>query len=231
MLCALALPLSAQEGEGYAFLNIANLIPGKEPCGINIGGEELRPGGLEGGAYTGWFMVKAGSKTMTITCGELDKASGSLQFVEGVANLVAIYLEPDKRKEPDGTPFPPKLRIKSFPAFDSRGYGLKFISLCPGANRFQIGPMKIDPEPFEAVNIPKWNGGAFEILRGGASIGKVSARSESGAFYLLVGTDHEDSYTSVLVSSNKQEVPEYLRKKETEAKPSTAPSIDSATEP
>jgi hypothetical protein len=231
MLWALALPVCAQEGQGYGFLNIANLIPGQEPCKITIGGEELVPKGLKGGAYTGWFMAKGGSKTISITCGELDKASGSIQLVEGVANLVAIYLEPDKRKEPDGTPFPPKVRIRSFPAYDTRGFGLQFVSLCPGENRFQLGPMKIEPKPFEPVKMPKWNGSGFEVLLNGNSIGKVNGNSESGAFYLLVGTDHKGAFASVLVSSNNQEVPGYLREKKTEAESSAAASQTPATEP
>ena len=213
------LPLSAQEGDGYGFLNIANLIPGDTPCKISIGGEELVSDGLKAGTYTGWFMVKTGSKKIEIKRGELDPASGSMQFVEGLGNLVAIYLEPDPRVKPDGKPYPPKIRIKSFPTFDSKGYGLRFVSLCPGENRFQIGNLKLDPKQFDPVKIPSWSGRGFEISRNGSSIGRVTGSSESGAFYLLVGSDQNGFHSSVLVSSNAQEVPEYLKPDKKKPKP------------
>lgn len=222
-LALLTLQLSAQEGDGYGFLNIANLIPGNEACEITIGGETLVPDGLESSSYTGWFMVRPGAKTLTVNLGELDKASGAIQIVEGAGNLIGIYLEPNKRLDSEGKPLPPKIRIKSFPTYDSRGFALKFVSLFPAESRFQLGSLKFEAEPFKPVEIPKWNGGGFEILQEGKSIGKASGSSESGSFYLLIGTDNKGAYASVLVSSNHQEVPGYLKPKKEEPKaPATA---------
>lgn len=205
-LCA-----SGQEGDGWGFLNIANLIPMAESCEISIGGETVVPDGLKGGDYTGWFMVKKGSKTISISLGELDESKGDIQIVEGAGNLIGIYLEPDKRLDKEGKPLPPKIRIKSFPTYETKGFGLRFVSLLPEKSRFQLGGMKVEAEAWKPLEVPKWNGGGFEILHTGKSIGKIPKADENGSFYLLVGTDHQDAFASVLVSSNGQEVPEYLR--------------------
>jgi hypothetical protein len=232
LLSALITPLSAQtEGVGYGFLNIANLIPGTDSCQISIGGEVLVPDGLKASSYTGWFMVKPGSKSIKITVGELDTASGTVQIIEGIGNLVGIFLEPDKRVDSEGKPFPPKIRIKSFPTYNPRGYGLKFVSLCPDEGRFQLGNLKFDAEPLKPVDIPKWNGSGFEILRSGESIGKAAGSPESGAFYLLVGTDSEGAYSTVLVSTNPQEVPDYLKPDNAEDKKETTSPEQTTAEP
>lgn len=221
LLFALAAPLTAQEGEGYGFLNIANLIPANEPCEIKIGGEVLVPDGLAGGEYTGWFMVGKGTKSITITRGENKPASGSITIEEGLGNLIAIFLEQDKKLQPDGKPSPPVMKIRSFPTYKATGYDLKLVSFYPDESRVQLGPLKLDPEPYKAVEIPKWNGSGFAISRNGESVGDVRGTSESGAFYLLLGTDLAGKHTAVLVSANHQEVPEYLRKK--------APATDQET--
>ncbi len=224
------LPLAAQQGDGYGFLNITNLIPGETPCEISIGGEEVVKGGLGSGAHTGWFMVGNGSKTLTISMAGLDPASGSIEITEGAGNLVGIFLEPDKRRKPDGKPYPPKLRIKSFPTYESKGFGLKFVSLCPGDNRFKLGPLNLDPKRFAPVEIPKWNGSGFEVFCNGDSIGNAGGSSESGAFYLLVGTDSKGGYVSALVNSDRQEVPEYLKKNKTKPEPeSSGPLTENPT--
>jgi len=229
LLGLLILPLSAQNGDGYGFLNIANLIPGNGACEISIGGETLVPDGLKSGTYTGWFMVKPGAKSITISFGELKSASGNITITEGAGNLIGIYLEPDKRLDTEGKPLPPKIRIKSFPSFASKGFGLKFVSLFPEKSRFQIGNLKLEAEPFKPLEIPKWNGAGFEILHSGKPVGKTTSSSESGAFYLLVGTDSEGAYASVLVSSNDQEVPGYLKPEKN--KPKTPPSTSQQSSP
>lgn len=231
ILCALTIPIFAQEGEGYGFLNIANLVPGDIPAKISIGGEELVPDGIKGGTYTGWFMVKTGSKSITISLDELDPASGAIQITEGLGNLIAIHLEPDVRRTSEGKEYPPRIRIKSFPSYETKGNGLKFVSLCPGVNRFQLGSLKFEPKQFATVEIPKWNGGGFDIVRNGVSIGSVSGSSEAGAFYLIVGTDGKDGHTSVLVSANNQEVPEYLKNDKPMKEPSAAASEQPETQP
>jgi hypothetical protein len=231
VLAMLIISAAAQEGDGYGFLNIANLVPGDTTCKITIGGEELVPDGLKGGAYTGWFMVKNGSKSISISRDDLDPASGAIQINEGVGNLIAIYLEPDTRPDTADKVYPPRLRIKSFPTYESKGFGLKFVSFCPGVNRFQLGPLKLEPKPFAPVEVPKWSGRGFDILRNGASIGNVSGSSESGAFYLFVGADGKDGYATVLVSSNAQEVPEYLKIDKTREESPTATPDQPDTQP
>lgn len=232
ILGALLLPVSAQQGDGYGFLNIANLVPGEDPCEITIGGEKVVNGGLKSGSYTGWFMVQNGSKTVSLTIGELDTASGSIEISEGNGNLIAIFLEPDTRTNSEGRPYPPKIRIKSFPTYGAKGFGLKFVSLCQGENRFQLGPLKLDPKRYDPIEIPKWNGGGFEIKRNGKSIGNIGGSSESGAFYALVGTDGDGEHAIALVNSDQQEVPEYLKKdKRDKPDPSETASEDPTQDP
>ncbi|MEP2776772.1 MAG: hypothetical protein ABJQ29_11290 [Luteolibacter sp.] len=228
----LLLPASAQEGEGYGFLNIANLIPGDVPCEISIGGENLVPDGLQSGTYTGWFMVKTGPKDMEVSLNEFQEGSGTIQITEGEGKLIGIYLEPDKRTNSEGRPYPPRIRIRSFPIYETRGYGLKFVSLYPEHTRFQLGPLKIEAKPFDPVEIPNWNGGGFEISSNGKPAGTVTGSSEGGAFYLLVGTDAGGGNAAVLVSANKQEVPAYLRKqKPAPQAPAPAPETPAPQQP
>ena len=222
---AMLLPVSAQEGEGYGFLNIANLVPGDVPCVVKIGGETLVPDGMKGGTYTGWFMCKNGAKTIEISLGELGKESGTIQVTEGDGKLIGIYLEPSKRTNADGKPLPPRLRIRSFPTYESKGFGLKLVSLNPEVCRIHLGSLKIEAKPYEAIEVPKWNGGGFELTCNGKPVGKISSRSEGGAFYLLVGSDPQGRSTSTLVSVNQQEVPEYLRKKKVEPSRTAAAQV------
>ncbi|MGJ8643673.1 MAG: hypothetical protein ACSHX9_09715 [Luteolibacter sp.] len=221
---ALLLPVVAQEEQGYGFLNLANLIPGDVPCGISIGGKKVVPDGLGGGTYTGWFMVKTGSTDIEVSYGELGEESGSIQVAEGQGNIIAIYLEPDTRTNSEGRPYPPRLRIRSFPIYESRGYGLKFVSLYPELCRFQLGSLKIEAKPFDAIEVPNWNGRGFQITANGEPAGIVTGSSEGGAFYLLAGTDQNGGKAAVLISANQQEVPEYLRKKKPTAEESAATS-------
>lgn len=228
---ALLLPLSAQDGEGYGFLNIANLVPGDTPCEINIGGESLKPDGLKSGADTGWFMVRNGSKELKVSVGELESATGTIVITEAKGNLIGIYLEPDPRLDSEGRPNPPRIRIKSFPTYETTGFALKFVSLCPEQGRFQLGPLKIDAKPFVPIEIPKWNGGGFEIIHNGEKAGQVSGSSEGGAFYLLVGEDQKGGKAAVLVGANMQEVPEYLRKDKPKPVESGAAAEPPTTQP
>lgn len=206
------LPVQAQQGEGYGFLNIANLIPGDSPCHIRIGGKVLKPDGMKSGSFTGWFMVKNGAKELEVSWGELGEESGNIEITEGQGNVIAVYLEPSEGRDSDGDPKPPQLRIRSFPIYETRGFGLKFVSLYPEIARFQLGSLKVEAKPFDTIDVPGWNGGGFEILANGEVSGEVYGSSEAGAFYLFVGTDQEGAKASVLLSANKQEVPEYFRK-------------------
>ncbi len=227
LLLSFLLPLSAQEGDGFGFLNIVNLIPGGTPADVTIAGKILFPGGLKSGSDTGWFMVPVGKKAMTIELEEakeklprIEKTSGEIELLEGVANVIAIYLQPDIRKKPDGTPLPPTIRIRSFPAYDGKGFALKFVSTCPTDNRFQLGSLKIAPKPFETVDIPKWSGADFEVMRNGKSIGKARGSSEQGSYYLFVGSDGKDEYVTAITRSGTQQVPPWRKR---EKKKTTTP--------
>lgn len=223
---SLLLPLTAQEGDGLGFLNVVNLIPGEIPADVTIAGKVLFPGGLEPGSDTGWFMVPVGKKSMTIELQEpkeklprIKKTSGEIELLDGIANVIAIYLQPDTRKMPDGTPFPPKIRIRSFPAYDGNGFALKFVSTCSIGNRFQLGPNRIDPKPFETLDIPGWSGADFEVMHNGKPIGKARGSSEKGSFYLFVGSDGKDAYVTAMTRSGTQQVPPWRKKEKKKPNP------------
>jgi hypothetical protein len=222
------LPLTAQEeGDGLGFLNIVNLIPGKIPADVTLAGKELFPGGLKAGSDTGWFMVPVGEKPIIITLEQPDddeepkiaKASGKVELEEGVANVIAIYLQPDPRLKPDGTPFPAKIRIKSFPAYDGRGFALRFITTCPTDNRFQIAKKMIDAKPFEPLAITGWSGAPFDIIRNGKAIGRATGSSEKASFYLFVGTNPAGEYVTAMTRSGTQQAPPWMKKEKKPAKP------------
>ena len=216
---SLIIPLSAQEGDGLGFLNIVNLIPGKIPADVTIAGKDLMPGGLVAGSATGWFMVPVGGKPITIALEQpedtelpIEKASGQVVLVDGVANVIAISLQPDNRKKKDGTPYPPKIRIRSFPAFDGKGFALTFVSTCPDDTRFQLGPNRIEAKPLGPLEIPKWSGAPFDILRNGKTIGHATGSSEAGSFYLFVGTNPAGEYVTAFTRAGTQTVPPWMKK-------------------
>ncbi len=224
VLCLLATDLHAQEGDGFGFLNIVNLIPGTIPADVAIGGKELIPGGMKSGDFTGWFVVPEGAKTISITLENQDKEkphirkeSGNIEVGSGLSNIVAMFLQPDPRVKADGTPYPPKIRIKSFPAYESKGYGLKFVSMSPTDQRFQIGPLKLDAKPLDPIEIPKWSGAPFEIMQNGKAIGKAAGSSEAGSFYLFVGTREDGNFITVLTRADPQQTPPWMKKKKTPA--------------
>ncbi|MBC7980725.1 MAG: hypothetical protein H7Y36_09210 [Armatimonadetes bacterium] len=223
----LGLPLGAQEPEKFGFLNIVNLIPHEKSCDIEIGGKQLVPAGLKSGTDTGWFVVPAGKKSISISLTDLDGASGEIELIDNVSSLVAIYLQPDPRRKTDGKPFPPKIRIKSFSAYDTKAFGLKFVSLCPKDNRFQIGPHKLDLKQFQSEDIPNWTGGGFEILHNGKSVGNVPGNQEKGSYYLLVATDHQGKFASVITNCDKQQLPPWMKKDPSKAAPPAVKSTPS----
>ncbi len=225
-LFCLMLPLSAQEGDGLGFLNIVNLIPGKIPADVTIAGKELMPGGLVAGSATGWFMVPVGGQPITIALDQpedtklpIEKGSGQVELVDGVANVIAIFLQPDNRTKKDGTPYPPKIRIRSFPAFEGKGFALTFISTCPDESRFQLGPNQIETKPLAPLEIPNWSGAPFDILRNSKTIGHVIGSSEQGSFYLFVGTNPAGEYVTAFTHAGTQTVPPWMKKDKTAEKP------------
>lgn len=212
------LPVAAQE-DGYGFLNVVNLIPGNLPADVTIAGKTLLPEGLEPGTATGWFMVPVGEAAMAIALNQPEDAepqiqrnSGNITLVDGIANVIVIYLQPDPRTNPDGTPFPPRIMIHSFPAFDGTGFSLRFVSLCPEVKRFQLGPSLMEAKPLEIVKIPNWTGAEFEVNHNGNSIGKVTGSTEVGSFYLFVGTNQAGEYVTVITRSGSQSAPPWMKK-------------------
>ena len=198
--CLFATGLHAQEGDGYGFMNIVNLIPGDVPAAVTLDGKELVPGGMKSGDFTGWFVIPVGSKSLTIAPGNkgdekpaIAKASGNIEVGEGQSNVVAMFLQPDPRVKADGAPYPPRIRIRSFPAFASRGFGLKFVSTCAIDKRFQIGPLRLDAKPLQPIDIEKWSGAGFEVMHNGKAIGKTAGSSEPGSFYLFVPAEKTKS--------------------------------------
>jgi hypothetical protein len=218
--CLFSAGLHAQEeGDGFGFLNIVNLIPGDTPAEVEIGGKKLVPGGMKSGDFTGWFVVPVGSKSLAIAVekpeGEaaaIAKATGEIQVTEGAANVVAMFLQPDPRTKPDGTPLPPRIRIKSFPAYDSRGFGLRFVSMCPEDMRFQIGSLKLDAKPLEPIVIPKWTGAGFEVMHNGKPVGKTAGSTEPGSFYLFTAPGEAGAFITVLTRSDPQVIPPWMKK-------------------
>jgi hypothetical protein len=212
------LPLSAQEEQGYAFLNIVNLIPGKIPADVTIGGKSLMPDGLTPGSATGWFMVPTGEMAISVSLEQppevqprIRKVTTQLPLIDGVSSVIVIYLQPEPLPKPDGTPSPPRIRLHAFPAFDGRGFALNFVSVCPELRRFQIGPNPIEAKPLEAVEIPNWAGGAFEIMHNGESIGNVAGSTEKGSFYLFVATNEAGEYIHVLTRAGTQSAPPWRK--------------------
>ncbi|MFU8892220.1 MAG: hypothetical protein ACNA8L_01200 [Luteolibacter sp.] len=214
------LPATSQEEEGHGFLNVVNLIPGTASVDVTIAGKTLLPNGLEPGSATGWFMVPAGDHTMSIALDQPEDAeprirriSGQIPLVDGVSNVIVIYLHPSPSVRQDGTPFPPIIRIRSFPAFDGRGYAMKVISTCAEIQRFQIGPNLVEATPLEAVEISNWAGGAFDIVHNGQVIGKADASTEPGSFFLFVGNHPAGGFVTVLTRAGTQSAPPWMRKR------------------
>lgn len=230
-LALLATGLPAQEAGGSGFLNIVNLIPGKIPAEVRIGGKELIPGGMKPGDFTGWFMVPAGEKSLSIELAKpeteatpaISKEFGKIDVTTGIANLVAMFLQPSLRVKEDGTPFPPRIRIRSFPAYECKGYGLKFVSACTAEKRFQIGPLKLDAKPFDPIDIPNWSGAGFEIIHDGKSIGKTAGSSEPNPFYLFVADGEDGGYITALIRSGTQQAPPWIEEKKTTEKTTGKP--------
>lgn len=225
--CLFATGLQAQEGDGYGFLNIVNLIPGDIPADVTLDGKKLVPGGMKPADFTGWFVIPAGAKSITISLGKKEdakpaiaKASGSIEVGEGLSNVIAVFLQPDPRVKPDGTPYPPKIRIKSFPAYDSKGFGLQFVSTSATDQRFQIGPLRLESKPLEPIRIGKWSGAGFEIMHEGKAVGKTAGSSEPGSFYLFVGAGEDGGFMTVLTRADPQATPPWMKKKE-KKKPAT----------
>ncbi len=196
--------LAAQKAE-FGALNIVNLIPSDSPCEVLLGGKRAMKNGLKPGQNTGWGAVPVGNISLEISQGDLEKQSGSLRIEKDIRQLIAIYLEPAKKKKSDGSLESPRIRIKSFPTFGSERFGLRVATTCQADNRFQIGPMRFDLDRFKPKDIPNWNGSGFDVRHKGKSIGYIEGESDAGSYYLLIGSDNEDRMVTAVVSADDPE--------------------------
>jgi hypothetical protein len=207
----LMIPLSAAETKHYGFLNVVNLIPSTTPCEINLTGKVLVPDGLKPAVETGWFMVPVGSQAISIHHSDYKKFNSNITVVEGASHLIVIYLQANERTQPDGKPYPPLIRFVSLPAYESKGFALKAVSLLPNANRFQFAREMIELEFSSMTDMPKWTGGGFQIQYNGKSIGTVSRGHERASYMLLLGTDHRGNYLTTIVNADIQKLPSWMQ--------------------
>ena len=214
LLIALLAPLSAQEGE-FGFLNIANMIPSDKSCAITIGGKELVPGGLKAVSSTGWFIVPKGDHSMTLEVEGYKSVSGTIKIETNISTLYVAFLQQiGAVKDADGKENPPQVRIKRCEAVaEQKGHYLRAMSFCPLPETFQIGPHSVALELFGHQEISNWNGGAFQVTRGTQSIGSCAGAQEKGSYYLLIGTDHKSTYSTLMVRGEKQELPPWMKQK------------------
>lgn len=209
-----AFSLFAQETE-QGFLNIANVAPTDKPCKITIMGKDLVPGGLKGVDSTGWFIVPAGEHAMTLQIEGYQPASGTITVKPNLSNLYVVFLQQlEKKVDKDGKEIPPEVRIKRCAALkDAGSHYLKAMSLCPGEERFNVGPHVLDLKLYGMEEVTGWNGGAFTVKLGNKNIGSCSGSQEKGSYMLLFGTDHKGKYCSLLVRNEKQELPPWMKQK------------------
>ena len=204
--------LKAAETERYGFLNVVNLIPSSSSCEINLAGKVLVPDGLKAAMETGWFMVPIGSQAISINHLEYKKFSSSFSVIEGASNLIVIYLQANERLQPNGKPSPPLIRFASFPAFASKGFTLKAVSMFADTNRFQFAQEMIEMGFSKITDVPKWTGGGFQIQHHGKIIGSVSRGRERASYMLLLSTDHQGKHLTTLVNADIQSLPPWMKK-------------------
>lgn len=199
--------------EGHGFLNLVNLVPGSTPCKIRIADKDAMPGGLPPARSTGWFIVPAGSHTLNLSIEGYAAASGALDLPVDKSSVCVIFLQPTPGVDSKGKPARPRIRFKRCDALPvGKGFSLQFMSFCPEESSFVIGNKPVSIKLLETVEIPKWSGGGFKIMRNQAVVGEVPTEHEKGAFYLFVGTDHQDKYCSTLVRAENQTLPPWMNK-------------------
>ena len=210
----LTVSAAAQE-VAQGFLNIANMVPEEHPCSIHIGDKELVPGGLKEISATGWFIVPAGEHVMKLKIEGHKTASGRIKMEANASLLYVIFLQQiSGNSEAEGEKKPPQLRIRRCEAFAvQKGHYLQAMSFCPEQERFHIGPHVLDIALFGTQEIPHWNGGAFQIMRGEKVIGSCAGSQEKGGYSLLIGSNHKRTYAALLVRNQTQELPPWMKAK------------------
>jgi len=204
--------IQAAETERYGFLNVVNLIPSTTSCEIRLAEKILVPDGLKPAAETGWFMIPIGSQAISINHTDHKKFSSNIAIIEGASNLIVIYLQSSDRLQTDGKPFPPRIRIAAVPAFESKGFALKAVSMYPNTNRFQFARETIELEFLKVTDIPKWTGGDFQIQHDGKPIGEVARGPERASYMLLLSTDHQGKHLTTIVNADPQKLPPWMQK-------------------
>lgn len=206
----------AQEPARYGFLNLVNLVPGEKNCKISISGKDVVPEGLPASQSTGWFIVPAGAAAMGLQVEGFDNASGSIDIVDTQSSIYVIFLEKSRSVDKDGKPLRPKIRIKRCDALAApeTGFQLKAMSFFPEENRFLIGQESVNLKLFDAVAIPKWAGGGLKVTHNQKLVGTSLPETEKGSFYLFFGTDHADQFSCALVRAERQDLPPWMKQKD-----------------
>lgn len=198
----------------YGFLNLINLVPGQNPCKINLTGKDVVPGGLAAAQSTGWFIVPTGNMSLSLEIEGFERGAGNVDITDAQSSLFVIFLEPNRQLGPDGKPLHPKIKMKRCDPLEKKsGFYLKAMSFVPEENRFIIGPQSINLKFLEAADVPKWGGGGFKITNNQQPVGESLPVTEKGSFYLFLGTDHVGKYCSVLVRAEKQDLPPWMKQK------------------
>jgi hypothetical protein len=198
-----------EEGERNGFINVVNMIPTTPACTVLIDSSDLMPGGLKSGTGSGWFSMSSRSVTLEIEAPGCEAASGSVDLPADSSQVVVIFLEPSTKKDSDGKPLPPAIKIKRFPSLEkSKGYSLALASTCEIETRFTIAKQSHTVPRFGTIPIPGWNGAGFSIAKDGKVIGSVTDPNEKGPYYLFI-SNSGDEYLTSLVSA----LPQALLKK------------------
>lgn len=192
-----------QEETPRGLLNLVNLIPGKIPCEVSLNGKEMLPGGMKSGAETGWFSLPAGQLDISVKSGDSPLASDSMELKAAAGSVIAIYLEPNARLKPDGKPFPPKIKLRSFRTYEAGIYGLRIVSLCPAEKTFGVGPVKTLLKPFQPIKAKTWAGAAFEVTFGGKVIGKIDASPQRANYYVFVAPGNDGTYFAAKANADQ----------------------------
>jgi hypothetical protein len=196
--------------ERYGFLNVVNLVPSKHSIDIRLADKQLVPAGLKPSTETGWFMIATGAVEIKIQHTEYKKRKTKLTITEGESQVIIIALELADSQESGPAPQTPNLRITSLPAYASKGHGIKAVSMIQSSNHFQFSNHKMELEYLKATEISDWTGREFEIKHQGKKIGSVNRSREHASHYLLLGTDHQGKYLSLLVNADVQKIPSWM---------------------
>lgn len=196
-------PAHSQEEAPRGLLNFVNLIPGSARCAVSINGKEMMPEGMICGAETGWFSLPAGHLNITAKSGELRPVSDSIALKANIGTVIAIYLLPNPKLGSDGSPLPPKIRLKAFRTYETGTYCLKIVSLCRDANTFEFGPVKVVLKPSELFEIRTWSGAAFDVSSGGKVIGKIADSPQKENCYVFVAPAADGTFFAAKANADQ----------------------------